>query len=136
LRPSVKRAQIAQGGGGDGQAGEVDDPSVGKQPNAERTEAARLDYQESSEGDQHSIREALVDESRRTLRLVDAAARIHTPRNISQRATYTSHCSTKKDTKRDWAKFRPPECSNRAFRNEAAGSPCYGIFYVARAPSA
>jgi hypothetical protein len=45
-----------------------------------------------------------------------------------------SHCSTKKDTKRDWAKFRPPECSNRAFRNEGAGSPCHGIIYVARAP--
>ena len=59
-------------------------------------------------GTKTPYKKRLVDESRRTLRLVDAAARIHTPRNISQRATYASNCSTKKDTKRDRAKFRPP----------------------------
>src|SRR5215469_2676487 len=47
----------------------------------------------------------LVDESRRTLRLVDAAARIHTAKNISQRATYASKCFTQKHTKRDREKF-------------------------------
>jgi hypothetical protein len=69
-----------------------------------------------------AVTKRLIDESRRTLRLVDAAARIHTPRNISQRATYASNCSTKKETKRGRAKFRPPLACCSTYSTPGASS--------------